>query len=850
MCLAKEKLTECTLPWLFILLSTPICIAQGRAFLYQGSLNDSGHPAAGTYDLTFTLYDSGNPPGNIIGGTITNLGTGISNGLFTTTLDFGSVFDGTPRWLEIGVRTNGGTNFITLSPRQPLTAVPYAIFSGSATNLVGALSAANLAPVTSMIAGSSNGLYSALQSSLITNLASFTNSGLESYQDAVRLASVPNQQGGIQLTPIRGFLTWYATGPNPTEALVSNVMYTTKTSGLYNFGYNWIFIDDGWGTTNRDANGNLQWNTNKFPSGSNFVNVAHQMGYKLAVYTDGGSPQGLTTSGAQAASDAAHMVQDVNQFLNWGLDGGKWDVPVLNLQLGAAVLATNTARPFYLICGDGFPDRVVTAQWVSMMNAFRGIANGDLVSFQSLLAWCDEFVTNGFYRWIGPGHVYDFDGIGPANTDVEPGTYRGTQAQIVMDAISSGIILNSTCDINGNVTIEPVYQLTNSSVLAIQADPAVIAGQRVMQTNNIDIWLKPLGSAVGPQFAVGLICRSASSNVTVTIPLDSTGLNLPEMAQPSSFPVGYSIYDCISNTWVSTVPNGNITVTLTNHQPALLRLYPGTAITTNYLQPFIYAPTLSAIVTSNGIQRVVNVPWDPDATNFIARTQIANDPIQCYAVQVLFTGLKSIGVWTNRLDVLYPMLPAQPYLNAFSTNFSIVPVGAVTTNSQGIAGDGVSSFFTTEYHFVTNAVHLSLNSASVGVYNGTASPSGIVLIGNFDGTNQTALINSPGAIYANVNDLAPSDGLGNSGNCAGILIASRISATTSYIYGRAGLTIGGVPAVSVPNAYCYLDGETRGFQCNAQLRGAWIGGGLNPTEMAELSSIWEEYESILGRQAP
>jgi hypothetical protein len=824
--------------------------AQGTAFLYQGSLYDSGHPAGGFYDLTFTLYDSSNPPGNVIGGSITNLGMGISNGLFSITLDFGGVFDGTARWMQVGVRTNGGTNFVALNPRQPVTPVPYAIFSGSATNVVGALSPANLAPVNSMIVSSSNGLYSALQSSFTTNLASFTNSGLESYLDAVRLASVPYQQAGIQQTPIRGYLTWYATGANPTEAYVSNVMYTTKTSGLYNYGYRWIFIDDGWGATNRDANGNLQWNTNKFPSGSNFVKTVHQMGFKLGLYTDGGDPTGRTSSGAQVASDAGHMVQDVNQFLNWGIDGGKWDVPVLNLELGAAVLATNTARQFYLICGDVFPDRVVNAQWVSMMNAFRGVADGDLTSFYSLLAWCDQYVTNGFYRWIGPGHVYDFDGIG-ANAGVEPGTFRGSQGQIVMDAISSGVMLHSSSDANGNVGSGAFYQLTNGSVLDIQADPAVIGGQRVMQTNNIDVWLKPLGSAVGPQFAVGLICRGASSNITVTIPFDSSGLNLPELAQPSTYPGGCSVYDCISNTWLSTVARSNITVTLTNHQSTLLRLYPGAAITTNYLQPFIYAPTLSAIVISNGVQRVLNVPWDPDATNFIGRAQIANDPIQCYAVQVLFTKLKSAGIWTNRLDVLYPIIPGEPYLNAFSTNFTMVPVGGgVTTNSQGIAGDGISSYFNTGYHFVTNAAHLSLNSASVGVYNGTASPSGIVLIGNFDGTNQIALLNSPGAIYANVNDINASGGLGNSGNCGGLLIVSRISAAASYIYGRTGLIDRGLPTVAVPSAICLLDAETRGFGCNAQLRGAWIGGGISTGEMPVLNDIWEQYESILGRQAP
>src|SRR5437868_1204899 len=81
--------------------------AQAPAFTYQGRLNDGPSPATGTYDLRFTLFDTNSPPGAVVAGPITNSATGITNGLFTVTLDFGSaVFDGSPRWLEIAARTN------------------------------------------------------------------------------------------------------------------------------------------------------------------------------------------------------------------------------------------------------------------------------------------------------------------------------------------------------------------------------------------------------------------------------------------------------------------------------------------------------------------------------------------------------------------------------------------------------------------------------------------------------------------------------------------------------------------------------------------------------------------------
>ena len=114
--------------------------AQGTAFSYQGRLNDNNAPANGAYDLTFTLYAT-NTGGAPVAGPVTNTATAVTNGLFTSMIDFGNVFAGNPTWLEIGVQTNGGTSFTILAPRQPLTPVPYAI---TASNVTGPLTLAQL----------------------------------------------------------------------------------------------------------------------------------------------------------------------------------------------------------------------------------------------------------------------------------------------------------------------------------------------------------------------------------------------------------------------------------------------------------------------------------------------------------------------------------------------------------------------------------------------------------------------------------------------------------------------------------------------------------------------------------
>jgi len=119
--------------------------AQGTAFTYQGRLNDGATGAGGHYDLTFTLYDAV-AGGDVIGGPVTNSAVVVSNGLFTTTVDFGSgIFNGQPGWVEIGVATNGsGDAFQVLAPRQPITPVPYSIYSSASTHADSADQASSL----------------------------------------------------------------------------------------------------------------------------------------------------------------------------------------------------------------------------------------------------------------------------------------------------------------------------------------------------------------------------------------------------------------------------------------------------------------------------------------------------------------------------------------------------------------------------------------------------------------------------------------------------------------------------------------------------------------------------------
>ena len=99
-------------------------------FTYQGRLNVSGSPGNGPVDFQFRLYDTLSG-GALVGAQQAASNVGMADGLFTVTLDFGAgAFNGEARWLEIDVRSPAGSGaFTTLSPRQILSATPYALYA-------------------------------------------------------------------------------------------------------------------------------------------------------------------------------------------------------------------------------------------------------------------------------------------------------------------------------------------------------------------------------------------------------------------------------------------------------------------------------------------------------------------------------------------------------------------------------------------------------------------------------------------------------------------------------------------------------------------------------------------------
>ncbi len=145
----QTKLCRVFVVFVFITLATAdtrfsACFGQGTAFTYQGRLNVNGTTTGGLYDFRFKLYSD--PLGDTQAGSsyITNA-IPVNNGLFTVAIDFGpGIFTGSNYWLEVDVKTNNAGAYTDLNPLQPLTPAPYAVFANTASNLSGALPAAQI----------------------------------------------------------------------------------------------------------------------------------------------------------------------------------------------------------------------------------------------------------------------------------------------------------------------------------------------------------------------------------------------------------------------------------------------------------------------------------------------------------------------------------------------------------------------------------------------------------------------------------------------------------------------------------------------------------------------------------
>ena len=170
--------------------------------------------------------------------------------------------------------------------------------------------------------------------------------------------------------PPMGWNTWNTFGHHIDEKLVLETADVLVDSGLKDLGYDYLVIDDWWSLKQRDENGRLQADPEKFPSGMKFIaDYIHSKGLKFGMYSCCGT---LTCGGFPASYDYEFI--DAETFASWGVDFLKYDYCFKPINADSALLyrkmglaLQNTGRDIlYSACSWGMDD---SYKWIKSTGA-------------------------------------------------------------------------------------------------------------------------------------------------------------------------------------------------------------------------------------------------------------------------------------------------------------------------------------------------------------------------------------------------------------------------------------------------------------------------------------------------
>jgi alpha-galactosidase len=315
--------------------------------------------------------------------------------------------------------------------------------------------------------------------------------------------------------PIMGWSSWNNFHVHINEQLIKEQADAMVASGLYDAGYRFINIDDGY-FGGRDSLGKLYPNKDKFPSGMRALSdYIHKKGLKAGIYTDAGK----NTCGSIYDKDSlgigvgiyGHVTQDCDQFFkDWNYDflkvdwcGGKvqmLDEQTEYLKIIDVVKGINPNLVFN-ICRWQFP-----GEWaIKKADSWR--ISGDIrEKFSSILHIID--LNRDLHKYASAGHYNDMDML-----QVGRGmSYDEDKAHFTMWCMLNSPLLAGN-DLR-SMSKQTLEILTNKEVIALNQDPGFVQGKRLFKENNIEVWMKPLGK--GDTKAIAILNRGADTTFTLT----------------------------------------------------------------------------------------------------------------------------------------------------------------------------------------------------------------------------------------------------------------------------------------------------------------------------------------------
>ena len=149
----------------------------------------------------------------------------------------------------------------------------------------------------------------------------------------------------VKNTPAMGWNSWNTFGLDINEEVVVKTAENMVKSGLKDAGYEYVVVDDCWSLKERDKDGKLVADPEKFPHGMKWLSdKIHAMGLKFGMYSCAGV---VTCAGYPSSYE--HEFVDAQTFADWGVDYLKYDFcfhsshlspSLLYKRMNAAIMAT------------------------------------------------------------------------------------------------------------------------------------------------------------------------------------------------------------------------------------------------------------------------------------------------------------------------------------------------------------------------------------------------------------------------------------------------------------------------------------------------------------------------------
>ncbi len=376
----------------------------------------------------------------------------------------------------------------------------------------------------------------------------------------------------LGLTPPMGWNSWNTFTWNINEELVMQAADEMVATGLKDCGYEYIVIDDCWSKKERDENGRLVADPEKFPHGMKYLaDYIHSKGLKFGMY----SCSGTHTCAAYPAS-FEHEFVDANTFAEWGVDFLKYDycfkpkgIPgeLLYKRMGMAL--RNCGRDIlFSACNWGQDD---VYSWIKETGAQMFRSTGDIQdSWKSIV----NLAQSQFGRQSQQG-VYCWNDIdmlvvgmhGGSNNDfIGDGGFGCTDTEY-KSHFSLWAIMNSPlmigCDIR-NMTDATKEILMNKDVIAINQDPegrgAYVLDSSGWDNGQVKILIKPLENG---DYAIGMFNFGDKFGSRASFPFWDMGL-------PSAAGYGFEMYDCWKHEVIGTFAE-RFTADVESHDCLIMR---------------------------------------------------------------------------------------------------------------------------------------------------------------------------------------------------------------------------------------------------------------------------------------